>query len=114
MTRLLEGKKGLVLGVANKRSIAWSIAKSAAAHGAQMAFTYQGDRLKENVEELAKELDGSVVFPCDVMQESQVDALFKALDEKWGGIDFLAHCVAYAKAEDLEGEYAKTTKEGFD
>src|SRR3954469_14561226 len=96
MPKLLEGKKGLILGVANKRSIAWSIAQSAAREGAQLAFSYQGDRLKENVEELAGTLPGSIVTPCDVTSEAQVEALFKTLDEKWGGLDFMAHCVAYA------------------
>ena len=114
MAGLLEGKKGLILGVANKRSIAWSIAQSAAREGAQLAFSYQGDRLKENVEELAATLLGSIVLPCDVTQEDQVVSLFKKLDEAWGGLDFMAHCVAYAKAEDIAGQYLTTKKEGFD
>ncbi len=114
MTPLLEGKKGLILGVANKRSIAWSIAKSAAAQGAKLAFTYQGDRLKENVEELANTIPDSIILPCDVTVESQVEDVFAKLDAAWGGLDFIAHCVAYAKAEDLQGGYAKTSKEGFD
>ena len=111
---LLQGKKGLILGVANKRSIAWAVAKSAADAGAELAFTYQGERLKENVQELAGSLQGSVVLPCDVTNEAEVEAVFKKLDEAWGGLDFMAHCVAYAKAEDLEGGYLKTKKEGFD
>src|SRR3989338_76357 len=111
---LLDGKKGLILGVANKRSIAWAIAKSLAGQGAELAFTYQGERLKENVEELANTLPNSVVLPCDVMQEPEVDAVAQKLDKKWGGIDFMAHCVAYAKVEDLEGNYLKTKKDGFD
>jgi len=114
MAGLLEGKKGLILGVANKRSIAWSIAQSAAREGAQLAFSYQGDRLKENVEELAATLPGSIVLPCDVTQEDQVATLFKKLDESWGGLDFMAHCVAYAKAEDIADQYLTTKKEGFD
>jgi enoyl-[acyl-carrier protein] reductase I len=114
MAGLLEGKKGLILGVANKRSIAWAVAKSAAAQGAQLAFTYQGDRLKENVEELAATLPGSMVMPCDATDEAQVEQVFKKIDETWGGLDFLAHCIAYAKAEDLEGGYTKTKKDGFD
>ena len=111
---LLQGKKGLILGVANKRSIAWSVARSAAGAGAELAFTYQGERLKENVNELASTLPGSVLLPCDVTNEAEVDAVFRKLDESWGGLDFMAHCVAYAKAEDLEGGYVKTRKEGFD
>ena len=114
MSKLLEGKKGLILGVANKRSIAWAIAQSAAAGGAELAFTYQGDRLKENVEELANTLKDSLVLPCDVTDEAQVDAVFEKLRGAWGGLDFLAHCVAYAKAEDLEGAFVKTKKDGFD
>jgi enoyl-[acyl-carrier protein] reductase I len=114
MSKLLEGKKGLILGVANKRSIAWAIAQSASREGAELAFTYQGERLKENVESLAATLPNSLILPCDVTQETQVDAVVNTLDEKWGGIDFLAHCVAYAKAEDLEGSFVKTKKDGFD
>ena len=114
MAGLLEGKKGLILGVANKRSIAWAIAQSTAREGAELAFTYQGERLEENVRELANTLKGSLVLPCDVTQESQVESVFQKLDEAWGGLDFMAHCVAYAKGEDLEGPYIKTKKEGFD
>ena len=113
MTKLLEGKKGLILGVANKRSIAWGIAQSAAAHGAQLAFSYQGERLKENVEELANSLAGSLTFPCDVTDEGQVDAMFHGIDKAWGGLDFVAHCIAYAKAEDISGRYADTKLDGF-
>ena len=111
---LLEGKKGLILGVANKRSIAWSIAQSAAREGAQLAFTYQGERLKENVQELASTLPNSIILPCDVTKEDEVESVFKKLDESWGGLDFMAHCVAYAKAEDIEADYVRTKKEGFD
>lgn len=114
MSKLMEGKKGLILGVANKRSIAWAIAKSLSREGAEIAFTYQGERLKENVEELAATLPGSLVFPCDAMVESQVDDLFEKLDKAWGGLDFMAHCIAFAKSEDLEGGYSKTKKDGFD
>lgn len=111
---LLKGKRGLILGVANKRSIAWAVAKSASDAGAELAFTYQGERLKENVQELAGGLPGSIILPCDVTNESEVDAVFNKLDEAWGGLDFMAHCVAYAKAEDLEGTFVKTKKDGFD
>src|SRR3989338_8652221 len=103
MAKLLEGKKGLILGVANKRSIAWSIAQSASREGAELAFTYQGERLKENVEELAKTLPNSLVLPCDVMLEEQVEQVAKKCEASWGGVDFVAHCIAYAKTEDLEG-----------
>lgn len=115
MAGWLAGKKGLILGVANKRSIAWAIAQSVAREGAELAFTYQGERLKENVEELAASLKpGSPVIACDVMDEAQVDALFASIDKLWGGLDFVVHAIAYAKAEDLEGSYVKTSKEGFD
>ena len=114
MSKLLEGKKGIILGVANKHSIAWSIAESASREGAELAFTYQGERLAENVRKLAGTLPDSIVLPCDVMVESQVDAVVKNLEESWGGLDFLAHCIAYAKTEDLEGGYVKTRKDGFD
>ena len=114
MTKLLEGKKGLILGVANKRSIAWGIAQSAAEHGAELAFSYQGERLKENVAELAGTLKNSLLFPCDVTNASEVDAMFAGIDKAWGGLDFVAHCVAYAKAEDINGRYVDTSKEGYD
>ena len=109
----MKGKKGLILGVANKRSIAWAIARSVSSQGAELAFTYQGERLAENVKELADTLPNSQVMPCDVTDEAQVDAVMRELDSKWGGVDFLVHCVAFANAEDLEGGYLKTKKEGF-
>ena len=111
---LLDGKKGLILGVANKRSIAWAIARSLSREGAELAFTYQGERLEENVRELAGTLPNSIILPCDVTKENEVDAVAAKLDASWGGLDFMAHCVAYAKAEDLEGNYLKTKKDGFD
>lgn len=114
MAKLLEGKKGLILGVANKRSIAWAIARSLSREGAELAFTYQGERLEENVRELAGTLPNSIILPCDVTKENEVDAVAAKLDASWGGLDFMAHCVAYAKAEDLEGNYLKTKKDGFD
>lgn len=114
MPRLLEGKKGLILGVANKRSIAWAIARSVSREGAELAFTYQGERLEESVKELASTLPNSIVLPCDVTNDPQTEEVFKKLDEAWGGLDFMVHCVAYAKAEDLEGNFVKTKKDGFD
>ena len=114
MAGLLEGKKGLVLGVANKRSIAWAVAQSLAREGAKLAFTYQGERILESVKELTDTLPNSILLPCDVMREEEVDGVFKKIDEVWNGLDFLIHCIAYAKAEDLEGSYLKTKKEGFD
>jgi len=110
---LLEGKKGLVVGVANKRSIAWGIAEALHREGARLAFNYQGERLKENVEGLAKGLAGSVVFPCDVTKDSEIDALFAGVNAAFGRLDILVHCVAFAKKEDLEGAFSTTSRDGF-
>ena len=114
MAKLLEGKKGLIVGVANKRSIAWAIAQSVAREGAQLAFTYQSERLKGNVESLANTLENSITVECDVLDEAKVDACYKKIEDSWGGLDFLVHCVAFAKAEDLTGDFLKTGKDGFD
>jgi enoyl-[acyl-carrier protein] reductase I len=110
---MLENKIGMIFGVANKRSIAWACAQAAAAHGAKMAFTYQGERLKENVEELAGTLDGSLVVPCDVTNQADVDAAFQAVKEKYGKLDFVVHSIAFAPKEALEGEFVTTTREAF-
>ena len=113
MTQLLQGKKGLILGVANKRSIAWAIAQSAAREGAELAFTYQGERLKENVEGLAATVNSKHILPCDVTQEAQVDEVFQKLDAAWGGIDFVAHCVAFAKTRIWMAATPKLKKMGL-
>ena len=111
---LLQGKKGLVVGVANKRSIAWAIAQSAHREGAQLAFTYQGERLKESVGELAASLGGtSPLFECDVTNDAQIDAAFQGLKSSFGTIDFLVHAVAFAKREELEAEFLVTSRDGF-
>jgi enoyl-[acyl-carrier protein] reductase I len=110
---LLEGERGLILGVANKRSIAWGIAQSVAREGAQLALTYQGDRLKENVEELAQGLQNPLLLPCDVSRDEDMDALGASLQKEWGGLDFVVHSVAYALREELDGEYANTSREGY-
>jgi enoyl-[acyl-carrier protein] reductase I len=110
---LLEGKKALIVGVANKRSIAWSIAESLHREGATLAFNYQGERLKENVESLAAGLAGSVVFPCDVTRDAEIDALFASVGQAFGRLDILVHCVAFAKKEDLEGAFQTTSRDGF-
>jgi enoyl-[acyl-carrier protein] reductase I len=110
---LLEGKRGLILGVANKRSIAWGIAQSVAREGAQLALTYQGDRLKENVEDLAQGLDKPLLLPCDVTRDEDLDALGESLKKEWGGLDFVVHSVAYALREELDGEFASTSREGY-
>lgn len=110
---LLEGKKGLIVGVANKRSIAWSIAAALHREGARLAFNYQGERLEENVRSLAGELPGSLVVPCDVTKDDEIDALFARVKGEFGRLDILVHCVAFARKEDLEGEFLATSREGF-
>jgi enoyl-[acyl-carrier protein] reductase I len=110
---MLENKVGLILGVANKRSIAWACAQSCAAQGAKMAFSFQGERLKENVEALAGTLEDSLVVPCDVSDQASVDSAFEAIKQKYGRLDFIVHSIAYAPKEALEGEFVATTREAF-
>ncbi|WP_342154252.1 enoyl-ACP reductase FabI [Methylorubrum sp. SB2] len=111
---LLAGKRGLVLGVANNRSIAWGIARSAAQHGAELAFTYQGDALKKRVEPLAKELNAKVVGHCDVTDPASIDAVFAATAEAFpGGIDFVVHCIAFSDKDELTGRYIETSEGNF-
>ena len=110
----LEGKTGIVFGVANKRSIAWAIAQSLAREGMRLAFTYQGERLKENVEALTgKAMPGALLLPCDVTNDAEIDAVFQRVGEEFGHLDVLLHSVAYAPKEDLEGEFINTSREGF-
>lgn len=111
---MLQGKKGIVLGVANKRSIAWAIARKAADAGAQLALTYQDERLLEKVRPLAEELGAPLLLPCDVGNAAQMDALFGELERGFGKLDFLVHALAFAKREELEGEYLQTSPEGFE
>jgi len=110
---LMAGRRGLILGVANSRSIAWGIAKSAHAHGAQLAFTYQGEALKKRVEPLARELGGLVVGHCDVSDPASIDAVFATTAAKWGSIDFLVHAVAFSDRAQLDGRYIDTTRDNF-
>jgi enoyl-[acyl-carrier protein] reductase I len=110
---MLEGKVGMIFGVANKRSIAWACATACAEQGARMAFTHQGERLKENVEKLTGELSDSLVVPCDVTNQEEVDAAFASVGEKYGKLDFLIHSIAYAPREALEGEFLTTTRQAF-
>ena len=98
-SQVLGGKVGVVFGVANKRSIAWGIAEAFHREGARLAFNYQGERLKENVEGLAAAMPGSLVVPCDVTKDAEIDAMFAAVQEKMGRLDILVHCVAFAKKE---------------
>ncbi len=110
---IMSGKRGLVMGVANNRSIAWGIAKAAAEHGAQLAFTYQGEALKKRVEPLAASIGSDIVLPCDVTDTQSVDAVFEALKERWGTLDFVVHCIAYSDKDQLDGRYVDTTPENF-
>jgi enoyl-[acyl-carrier protein] reductase I len=110
---MLENKVGMIFGVANKRSIAWACAEACMNHGARLAFTYQGERLKENVEKLTRDLPDTLVVPCDVTNQQEVDAAFAAVGEKYGKLDFLVHSIAFAPREALEGEFLTTTREAF-
>jgi enoyl-[acyl-carrier protein] reductase I len=109
----LAGKVGLVVGVANKRSIAWAIAQAAAADGASLVLTHQNERLEENVRELAATLSDVSILPCDVTNDQQMDALFAEIDRAHGGLDFLVHGAAYALRDDLSAPFVQTSREGF-
>jgi len=113
MTGLMQGKRGLIMGVANDHSIAWGIAKTLAAQGAELAFTYQGESLKKRVEPLATEVGSSFLIPCDVEHLTSVDATFEAVAKKWGSIDFLVHAIAFSDKSELKGRFADTTRENF-
>ena len=111
---LLSGLKGLIVGVANKRSIAWAIAQAAHREGGSLAYTYQGERLKEGVAELAHSLDPNApLYDCDVTHDQQLDAVFAGLQSAWGTLDFLVHAVAFAKREELDGEFVNTSRDGY-
>ena len=113
MTPLMQGKRGLIMGVANDHSIAWGIARTLAAQGATLAFTYQGEALGRRVKPLAESVDASLLLPCDVEQIASVDAVFTAIAEKWGSLDFLVHAIAFSDKNELRGRYADTTRENF-
>ncbi|HEX4042461.1 MAG TPA: enoyl-ACP reductase FabI [Xanthobacteraceae bacterium] len=110
---LMRGKRGLVMGVANNRSLAWGIAKACHAHGAEIAFSYQGDSLKKRVEPLAQQVGGIVVGHCDVTEPKTIDAVFAAVKSAWGGIDFLVHAMAFSDKDQLDGRYVDTTEDNF-
>ena len=112
-TKLLEGKKGLIIGVANRHSIAWAIAEAAAGAGARLALNYQNERLRENVSELAAGLDGALLFPCDVSSDAEIESFADKVRAEFGSIDFLVHSVAFAPREELTGEFVATTRQGF-
>lgn len=110
---LMTGKRGLVMGVANDHSIAWGIAKTLAAHGAALAFTYQGEALGKRVKPLAQSVNSSIVLPCDVESLESIDALFASIGEEWGSLDFVVHAIAFSDKNELKGRYADTTRENF-
>jgi enoyl-[acyl-carrier protein] reductase I len=110
---LMAGKKGLVMGVANNRSIAWGIAKAAAAQGAEIALTYQGDALKKRVGPLSAELGTEFIMPCDVTDPASMDAVFAELESEWGKLDFLVHAVAFSDKAELDGRYVDTSEKNF-
>jgi enoyl-[acyl-carrier protein] reductase I len=110
---LLEGKTGLIFGVANKRSIAWAIAQALAREGMRLAFTYQGERLREGVEALSSTIPGSPLLECDVTKDDAITNVYREVEEQFGRLDTLVHSVAFAPREDLEGDFVNTSREGF-
>ena len=112
-SNILAGKRGLVMGVANNRSIAWGIARAARAAGAELAFTYQGDALEKRVRPLAAELDAAVVGHCDVTDPASIDAVFAEVERLWGKLDFVVHCIAFSDKDELTGRYVETTEGNF-
>jgi enoyl-[acyl-carrier protein] reductase I len=113
MQGLMEGKRGLIMGVANDHSIAWGIAKTLAAHGAELAFTYQGEALGKRVKPLAGSIGAKLVLPCDVESIASVDEVFAAVKKEWGALDFLVHAIAFSDKNELKGRYADTTRDNF-
>jgi len=113
MTAIMKGKRGLVMGVANDHSIAWGIAKKLAYHGAEPAFSYQGEALKKRVEPLASSVGSNLVLPCDVEDLNSLDELFAQLQREWGHIDFVVHAIAYSDKNELKGRFADTSRENF-
>ena len=110
---LMRGKRGLIMGVANNRSIAWGIAKACCEQGAELAFTYQGDALKKRVEPLAQEVGGLVAGHCDVTEAASIDAVFANVQKAWGSLDFLLHAIAFSDKDQLDGRYVDTTQDNF-
>jgi len=110
---LMAGKRGLIMGVANDRSIAWGIASAVAAQGASLAFTYQGEALAKRVRPLADSVGSNIVLPCDVTDDASIDAVFAEIESGWGGLDFLVHAIAYSDKEELKGKYLDTSRGNF-
>jgi enoyl-[acyl-carrier protein] reductase I len=113
MTGIMQGKRGLIMGVANSHSIAWGIAKACAAQGAELAFTYQGEALGKRVKPLAAEVGSDFLVECDVEKIETVDAVFEALKARWGGLDFVVHAIGFSDKNELKGLYADTTRDNF-
>ena len=113
MSGLMTGKRGLIMGVANDKSIAYGIAKAVAEAGAELAFTYQGEALEKRVRPLAEGVGSSIVLPCDVTDEASMDAVFAELEKTWGKLDFMIHAIAYSDKDELKGEYVDTTRQNF-
>jgi enoyl-[acyl-carrier protein] reductase I len=113
LSTLMSGKKGLIMGVANDRSIAWGIAKAAHDHGAELAFTYQGDALEKRVRPLAEEIGSTIILPCDVTDENSVTNTFQEIEKKWGKLDFVVHAIAFSDKAELDGLYLNTTRANF-
>ncbi|MEM8655598.1 MAG: enoyl-ACP reductase FabI [Pseudomonadota bacterium] len=112
-TGLMTGKRGLIMGLANDKSIAWGIARTLHAAGAELAFSYQGEALKKRVDPLAAQLDSDIVLPCDVGDEASIDALFEALKERWGTLDFVVHAIGFSDKNELRGRYVDTSRDNF-
>ena len=113
MTKLMEGKKGLIMGLANDKSLAWGIAKQLAEHGAQLAFSYQGDALAKRVKPLAEKLGSDFTFECDVSDMASLDAGFDAIKERWGTLDFVVHAIGFSDKNELRGQYLDTSLDNF-
>ncbi|HCK18602.1 MAG TPA: NADH-specific enoyl-ACP reductase, partial [Thalassospira sp.] len=110
---LMAGKRGLIMGVANDKSIAWGIARAAAAAGAEVAFTFQGEALEKRVRPLAESVGSNIVLPCDVTDAASMDAVFETLKEKWGKLDFVVHAIGFSDKSELRGRYVDTSPENF-
>jgi len=110
---LMEGKRGLIMGVANNKSLAWGISKACGDQGAELAFTYQGEALKKRVTPLAESLGSDIILPCDVTDNSSIDATFAEIEKKWGSLDFVVHAIAYSDKDELTGKYVDTSPENF-
>ncbi|NLS20596.1 enoyl-ACP reductase FabI [Rhizobium sp. P40RR-XXII] len=113
MTGIMQGKRGLIMGVANNHSIAWGISKALAAEGAELAFTFQGEALGKRVKPLAAEVGSDFLLPCDVEDLASVDAVFDAIKERWGKLDFIVHAIGFSDKNELKGLYANTTRDNF-